>query len=144
QTLQEIDQFNQTKPEIISHIVMGLAGRVGQEILLSCTDTGARGDNQQVWTWTRAMVAEFGMSDLGIIYAPLGEDHPFLGRTMTQGPLVGPRLQDEIDDMTRQLIGHCRVEAEEIVEKFRNQIEHIANILVERETILGPEFAEIM
>jgi cell division protease FtsH len=144
QTLSDVDQFNMTDAQIISHIVMGLAGRVGQEKLLATTDTGAKGDNQSVWNWARAYVAEYGMSDLGIIYAPLGEDHPFLGKQISQGPTVSTRLADEIDLATMALIKKCRAEAETIIEQYRDAIREIADILIERETILGPEFAEIM
>jgi cell division protease FtsH len=140
QLLLKANQMNQTREECITFIVMALAGRTAQEKLLKRTDTGASNDFAQAWDIARRMVSEWGWSELGVIHAPLGEQQQFF----SQAPTISQRLMEEIEGQTRKIISACQKEADEIIEQYGPAILHVKDVLLERETILGPEFVEVM
>jgi cell division protease FtsH len=144
QLLHKANQMTQTKQEAEAFIVMALAGRASQMKLLGACDTGASNDFKQAWNIARRMVAEWGMSDLGFIHAPLGEEHPFLGKTLTESPSVSQALMQEIEAETRKIIQKCGKRADEIIVKHEATIRQMTEILLDRETILGPELKEML
>jgi cell division protease FtsH len=144
QLLLKANQMTQTYEECFGFLVMALAGRTAQVKLLNRSDTGASNDFQQAWNLARRMVAEWGWSDLGVIHAPLGEEHPFLGRSIGEAPHVSQRLMEQIEDETQKLIKKAQEQADAIIDEYKDAILHVKDILLERETILGPEFVAVM
>lgn len=144
QLLNKANQMTDTREELIAYIVMALAGRTSQMKILKACDTGASSDYKQAWTIARKMVAEWGMSNLGVIHAPIGEDHPFLGRTIAEAPSVSQKLLEEIDAETRRIITECQQRADEIIAKHEQHIRTMSELLLQRECILGPELKQIL
>lgn len=144
QLLAKANQSTQTKEECLAFIVMALAGRAAQMHVLKACDSGASNDFKQAWNVSRKMVAEWGMSDLGVLCAPLGEEHPFLGKTLTESPAVSQALLQEIEAETRKIIGQCQKQTDAIIVKHEQAIRQMSEILLARETILGPELKELL
>jgi cell division protease FtsH len=144
QLLHKANQMTQTKKEAEAFIVMALAGRAAQMKVLDACDTGASNDFKQAWGIARRMVAEWGMSRLGVIHAPLGEEHPFLGKTLSDGPAVSPALMQEIEAATREIIQACGERTNAIIAQHEGAIRKMTEILLDRETILGPELKAIL
>lgn len=138
------NRMTQTYEECFGFIVMALAGRTAQKKLLNVSDTGASNDFKQAWDIARRMVAEWGWSDLGVIHAPIDEDHPFLGKSLGAMPSISQRLMEQIEDETRKLIKKAQEQADAIIDEYKDSILHVKDILLARETILGPEFVAVM
>jgi cell division protease FtsH len=136
QALPEGDRFNMTEEMLKTRIMMAMGGRIAQEVFLQTVDTGAQNDFKQAGSIARRMVTEFGMSKLGQIFVE-GGDNPYAPS------LYGPGLNDEIDREWKRILTECYDEARKLIEANKPRIERVTRVLLEKETILGPEFREL-
>lgn len=143
QALPEGDRFNYTDKQLRARIMMALGGRVAQEHFLNTVDTGAQNDFVQCTNMARRMVTEWGMSELGPIHVGENNSNPFLGRQMAMGHEVGPELSDEVDREWRKIIKECLERTLQLIKEDEACFHEIAQVLIEKETILGPEFCEL-
>ncbi|MDQ5934347.1 MAG: cell division protease FtsH [Cyanobacteriota bacterium erpe_2018_sw_21hr_WHONDRS-SW48-000092_B_bin.40] len=131
--LPENEQQGMTREQILARISVLLAGRIAQEEILGVVDTGAQDDFRRVSALARQFVIQFGMSDLGPAAALAGDTAEGLSR-------LGPRLSDEVDSEIRQLIQSCTKVAKEIVRSNNVPMKALAQMLVEKETMLRDEW----
>ena len=143
QALPKGDRFNMTRDNLKARIMMAMGGRAAQEIFLNTIDTGASNDFKQAKAWAYRMVTEFGMSDLGPISVGEGGPNPFLGRSMASNHETGPALQDRIDEAWMKIVNECYKETMELLKADAECIRKINAVLLEKETILGPEFERL-
>lgn len=136
QALPEGDRFNMTDEQLRTRIMMTMGGRVAQEVFLNTVDTGASNDFQQASSIARRMVTEFGMSKLGPIHV---DDE----RGSFAGGVYGPDLLNAVNTEWMQILNECKDEARKIIEANRARIERVVQVLLEKETILGPEFQQL-
>ncbi len=143
QALPRGDRFNYTDKNLKARIMMAMGGRAAQEIFLNTIDTGASNDFKQAKAWAHRMVTEFGMSDLGPISVGEGGPNPFLGRSAASNHETGPGLQDKIDEAWVKLVNDCYKETMDLLKADAECIRKIAEVLIAKETILGPEFEQL-
>jgi cell division protease FtsH len=143
QALPKGDRFNYTKQNLKARIMMAMGGRAAQELFLNTIDTGASNDFKQAKAWAYRMVTEFGMSDLGPISVGEGGPNPFLGRSMASNHEIGPALQDKIDAEWVKIVNECYRETMELLKADEACIRKINDVLLAKETILGPEFKQL-
>ncbi len=132
QALPEGDRFNTTQEQMLTRIMMAMGGRAAQVFFLKTTDTGASNDFQQAASLARRMVTEFGMSTVGPV--SITSDNPYAP------PTTGPALLDKVDSEWSRIVNECYAEALKIIETNAERIERIVKVLLEKETLLGPEF----
>jgi len=89
------------------------------------------------------MVTEFGMSPLEPISIGEGGGNPFLGRTMASNHQLSPDLASQIDTEVRKIVTECLEEAKRILTRDKECFMGIVDVLLEKETILGPEFRDL-
>lgn len=132
QTHTEADRWNMTKEQMLKRITSAMAGRIAQEIFMNTIDTGASSDFQQANNMAKLMVTQFGMSKLGRIY---------LADSQTPVAMqVGPKLADAIDSEVQAIVQQCEEQARELLTKYETPIRALSGALVEKETLLGPDF----
>jgi cell division protease FtsH len=139
------DKFLSTKGEMLDEIAMMLGGRVAEEIAIGDITTGASNDIERATKLARQMVTRYGMSDkLGPM--TLGEDQHevFLGRDFTATPNYSPEIAYEIDKEVRRLIDEAFETAYRILTERREQLDLIAQVLVERETVDKEELEALL
>ena len=78
--LPKEDKYFATKKELLDQITSLLGGRAAEEIVFNESSTGAHNDFERATKIARAMVTEYGMSDLGPIQLEYQESSVFLGR----------------------------------------------------------------
>jgi cell division protease FtsH len=137
QSLPEADRFNMTEEQLRTRIMMAMGGRVAQEVFLNTVDTGASNDFKQASNIARRMVTEFGMTELGPIHIDDQELSPFAGG------FYGPELLNRVNSQWTRILVECKEEARQIIEANRERIERVVAVLMEKETILGPEFRQL-
>ncbi len=141
QALPKGDRYNYTRENLLSRIKMAMGGRAAQEVMLNTVDTGASNDFKQAKQWAYRMVTEFGMDEeLGPIQVGEGGPNPFLGRSMASNDGMGPELANKIDAAWRKIVNDCYREAKEIIERDKDCIQKIVDVIMVKETILGPEW----
>jgi cell division protease FtsH len=138
------DRYGYTEQNLRARIMMAMGGRAAQEVYLHTIDTGASNDFKQAWNIAHRMVTEFGMSaKLGPISIGEGGGNPFLGRTMASNHQLSPDLASEIDREVQCIVTECLNQAKDILTRDRECFMAIVDVLLQKETILGPEFREL-
>ena len=136
----EDDRFLMTKGELIARITGFLGGRSSEEIFFNDISTGASNDIEQATRIARAMVVEYGMSSLGPIQYESHGGSVFLGRdyTSSQKNFSGA-VANEIDKEVRNIVETAHENAKKIILEHREDVELIAEALLEHETLNGEE-----
>ena len=136
----EDDRFLMTKGELIARITGFLGGRSSEEIFFNDISTGASNDIEQATRIARAMVVEYGMSSLGPIQYESHSGSVFLGRdyTSSQKNFSGA-VANEIDKEVRNIVETAHENAKKIILEHREDVELIAEALLEHETLNGEE-----
>ncbi len=144
-SLPERDQLSVTYRKYKSKIAMAMGGRVAEELIFGddAVTSGAASDIQQVTKIARAMVTQFGFDDeLGLVdYA--NEQQGYLG-AMGQGSNHSGVTQKVIDDKVRELVQEGYNTAKQILTEHSDELENLAQGLLEYETLTGPEIGRVM
>lgn len=133
--LPKEEKYTATKNELLERITGLLGGRVSEELTFNEVTTGAHNDFEQATKIARAMVTEYGMSDLG----PVQFEHPdssvFLGRDYNKIRNFSTEVANEIDREVRKIINGQYEVAKQILIENKQLLDLIANTLVEHETL---------
>ena len=141
----EKDKYNLTKGELIADIVLDMGGRSAEEIFCDDIDTGAYADIKNATARARAMVCEYGMSDLGPIQYERDTGSVFLGRDYTNTQKnFSAETATKIDAEIRKIIDFAHEEAQRVIKENREDVELLAKTLVEREQITAEEIEYLM
>jgi cell division protease FtsH len=142
------DRFVVSREYFMDRIAMALGGRAAEEIFFGRVTTGASNDLQQATQIARAMVMEYGMSDtLGLPTYGSGSGNPFLGREY--GYLGGGRDYSEeaarsIDEEVKRILHQGYEKALHIIRTNKEKMVHLAQTMMEVETLDRAEFEKIM
>jgi cell division protease FtsH len=140
------DQSLISRAQIRARIMGALGGRAAEEVVFGDAEvtTGAGGDLQQVAGMSRQMVTRFGMSDLGPLSLESQQGEVFLGRDWMTRSEYSEQIASRIDSQVRSIVGQCYEETLKIVRANRAVMDRLVDLLVERETIDGDEFRQIV
>ncbi len=139
------DSIHQSKRQLEAFIRVGLAGRIAEELVFDDITTGAAGDIQQVTQIARRMVKMFGMSDsIGMLNYGDDSEQPFLGYAMASGRDYSEETASKLDNEIKRIIDVAYQEARELLEDHREQLDQIAEALLEKETVERDEILRIL
>ena len=124
-----------TKTDLLEEITGLLGGRSAEEIVFGEITTGAHNDFEKATKIARAMVTEYGMSDLGPLQFEQQSGSVFLGRDYNKPQHFFFFFANEIDMEMRKIIDECHKKAKEIINKNKSLLNLIANTLLEYETL---------
>ncbi|MFM9045054.1 MAG: ATP-dependent zinc metalloprotease FtsH [Solirubrobacterales bacterium] len=129
------DKFLTSRAELAETMAMTLGGRAAEELVFDEITTGASNDLEKVTQTAKQMVMRFGMSErLGPRVFGHDRGQPFLGRDMGSEPDYSDEIAREIDDEIRRIVENAHQTARDILDKHREDLERISEILLERET----------
>ncbi len=138
------EKFLSTKSSLIAQITSFLGGRVAEEIVFDTVTTGAYNDFQNATMIARAMVTEYGMSDLGPVQYESAGGNVFLGRDYFKEKNFSDQVAHEIDKEVRHIITTCFEKAKAILIENRVLLDLIAHYLIEVETLTKADIDEIV
>ncbi|MFP4100316.1 ATP-dependent zinc metalloprotease FtsH2 [Coleofasciculus sp.] len=135
-----------TRSQLKARITGALGGRAAEEEIFGYSEvtTGAGGDLQQVTGMARQMVTRFGMSDLGPLSLESQQGEVFLGGGLTNRAEYSEEVASRIDEQVRRIVEHCHDDAKRIMRDNRVVIDRLVDLLIEKETIDGEEFRQIV
>jgi len=133
-----------TKNELIAQITGLLGGRVSEELLFGEISTGASDDFSKATKIARAMVTEYGMSDLGPVQLESKQGNVFLGRDYDKAKNFSDQVALEIDTEVRKIIDAAYKNATKIIKENKKLVELISDTLIEHETITKEEIDELV
>ncbi len=137
--LPKEEKYLSTKNELLESISGLLGGRVAEEVVFNEVTTGAHNDFEKATKIARAMVTEYGMSDLGPVQFEHQESSVFLGRDYNKSRNFSSQVAFEIDQEQRKIIGECYDKTKKIISENRDLLDLIADALLEKETITKEE-----
>ena len=125
---------------------MRLGGRAAEEVIFGDSEvtTGAGGDLQQVTSMARQMVTRFGMSKLGPLSLESQSGEVFLGGNWGAKSEYSEEVATQIDKEVRSIVAQSHQEALTIMRENRTVIDRLVDLLIEKETIDGEEFRQIV
>ena len=145
--LPEKDRYGYSKRELESKLAMILGGRVAEEIVFGPENvtTGAGDDIRKATSMARCMVTEYGFSDkLGPLRYDDNEEEVFLGHSVTQRKNVSDATALLIDQEVRRLIEEGKDLADKILTEHREDLDTLANALLEFESLSGEEINALL
>ncbi len=139
------DRTHETKSRIVEQITTMLGGRAAEEVVFNEMSSGAANDISQATKFARAMVIEWGMSELGPIN--LG---PEMGlgdfgqlEWYEQSP-VSQAMQERVDNEVKKIVDSCYKEALKIIKAKRKTLDKVVEKLLQKETLDREEFEKIV
>ena len=140
----EEETFLQTKETLTAEIVSLLAGRIAETLVFNQMSTGAHNDFQKATAIARAMVTEYGMSNLGPIQYERQTGSVFLGRDYMTDKNFSDQVALEIDQEVRRIIDECYKQGEQLLKENRSLLDLLAKHLVEIETLTKEDIEELV
>ncbi len=139
------DKFLVARSEMTDQLAMMLGGRVAEAISTGDITTGAANDIEKATKLARQMVTRYGMSEkLGPMTLGEGQHEIFLGKDFSSTQDYSPEIAYEIDKEVRRLIDEAFAVAQSILEERREQLDLMADTLIERETVDRDELKALL
>lgn len=147
QQLPEKDQYSYTRAKMLSRLIICMGGRVSEELKFGYdkVTSGASSDIAAATNLARAMVTEWGMSDvLGPVMYVENSNEVFLGRSVTQNQNMSEETARLVDSEIKRLVTDAHTEAAKILKENDKELETLAQALMEYETLTGEEIKEVL
>lgn len=139
--LPEKDEMFNTKSRMLQDIIVGLGGRVAEQLIFDDVTTGASQDIKNVTATARSMVTRYGFSDnVGMVNYEGDDNEVFIGRDLAQTRSYSEAVAGMIDGEVRAIIDGCYEEARRILVENMDILHSCAALLIEKERIGREEF----
>ena len=142
--LPKEETFLSTKKELLETISGLLGGRVAEETQFNEITTGAHNDFEKATKIARAMVTEYGMSELGPVQFEHQESSVFLGRDYNKSRNFSSQVAFEIDQEQRKIINECYDVTKKIISENKDLLDVIAKTLLRYETITKEQIEQLV
>jgi cell division protease FtsH len=144
QQLPEGDRHNYSEEYLLGQIAILMGGRIAEDTFLGSITTGASNDIERATELARAMVCEYGMSEMGPLTFGKKEEQIFLGREIAQHRDFSEETAIRIDEQVRKIVTAQFDRAKAIIEDNRDTMVRLAECLLERESLDGVEIRRII
>ena len=139
--LPEKDEMHLTRGKMLQDITVCLGGRIAEKIAFDDVTTGGVRDIRQATEAARDMVTKYGFSDeLGMVNYSTSDDEIFIGRDIGHTKNFSEGTAEAIDREVKKIIDACHERALGILEKHKDILERLAELLIEKERIGQEEF----
>ncbi|MDQ2924669.1 MAG: ATP-dependent zinc metalloprotease FtsH [Acidobacteriota bacterium] len=138
------DKHTVTRDYLETQLAVFMGGRCAEEIFLKQMTTGAGNDIQRSTALARAMVCEYGMSNLGPMTFGKKEQEVFLGREIGQARDFSDDTAKQIDEEVRIFVDAGYKSAYAILDSNHEIMHRMAAALLERETLDAAEIKLII
>jgi cell division protease FtsH len=145
--LPEEDRYIITRPELEDRLGVLLGGRAAEEIIFGELSTGAQNDLEKATILARKMVEDYGMSDrLGPVSLGLERGARLLMGEFSYGKEANysEATAELIDQEVKEIITRNYERTRGLLEENRQALEGIAEVLLEKETLEGDKFRELL
>ncbi|HEX5875791.1 MAG TPA: ATP-dependent zinc metalloprotease FtsH [Pyrinomonadaceae bacterium] len=144
QQLPEGDRHNYSQEYLLGQIAILMGGRIAEDLFLGSITTGASNDIERATELARAMVCEYGMSEMGPLTFGKKEEQIFLGREIAQHRDFSEDTAIKIDEQVKKIVTAQFERAKAIIEENRDTMIRLAECLLERESLDGVEIRRIV
>ena len=136
------ERFLMSKEEALNKIATLTGGRAAEEFMFHSITTGASNDIEQATKLARAMVTRYGMSEQFGMVALETVTNQYLGgdTSLACSPETARAIDEEVIKTVKEQYG----KAMEILKEHAGKLNELSAYLLEKETITGEEFMEIL
>ncbi|MBR3032660.1 MAG: ATP-dependent zinc metalloprotease FtsH [Clostridiales bacterium] len=137
------DIYYTTKKQLIDSIMISLGGRAAEQIILGEISTGASSDLQHCNGIAREMITRYGMSEKfpNVIFDD--DDEVFIGKSYGHTRIYSEKSAAEIDEEIARIIDKAYKDVLDLLNERMAILNAVAQRLLEKEKIEGPEFEQI-
>ena len=140
--VDEGEKFLYSREYLLNKIATLTGGRVAEEIICGTCTTGASNDIEQATNLARSMITRYGMSDKYGMMALETRGNAYLGGSSSMA--CSDRTAADIDAEVQKMIAAAKDRAAAIITENITLMHAVAEFLLEKETITGEEFMEIL
>ena len=140
--VSENDSVLMTKEELFNKIVTMTGGRSAEEVVFGSITSGASNDIEQATKLARSMVTRLGMTEEFDMMATEVIANRYLGGDASLQ--CSEETAGKIDAAVLGLIKEAHGRAREILSENREKLDVLAEYLLEKETITGEEFMQLL
>lgn len=140
--VDEGEKFLMTKEEALARIATLTGGRSAEELIFKSCTSGASNDIEQATKIARAMVTRYGMSDKFDMIALETVTNQYLGGDTSLA--CSAETASKIDEEINSIVKDAHKKAIGILTENIDKLHELAHFLLERETITGDEFMDIL
>ncbi|MGH7784674.1 MAG: ATP-dependent zinc metalloprotease FtsH, partial [Candidatus Binatia bacterium] len=133
--LPEKDRLSASQEYLLGQIATAMGGRIAEDIFIGSITTGASNDIEKATEVARAMVCEYGMSELGPLTYGKKEEQIFLGREIAQHRDYSEDTAIRIDAAVQKIVSEQYDRARNILLENRDALVRLAEALLEYETL---------
>ena len=138
----EEEKYLNSKEEILDDIRVFCGGRAAEEIKIGSITTGASNDIERATALARSMITMYGMSDeFGMVAL-----ESYAGEYLDERRVLNcsDTYSSKVDEAVKNIMTECYDEAKKIIEDNMDVLDAVAAYLLEKETITGKEFMDIL
>ena len=139
------DRYLLTRSELNDRLAVLLGGRVAEELVFNEISTGAQNDLQRASDIARAMVTEYGMSDLlGLVSYERPRQPMFLPASFSHSKNYSEAKAAQIDDEVTRFVHEAHQRVRKILSQRRNVLDDLAHLLSQQESVQGEELRKML
>lgn len=143
--LPKEDRSYMTKNQLLDQLKTFMGGRVAEALVLKDVSTGASNDLERATEIARQMVCDYGMSDvLGPVSLGGRQEQVFLGKGFGRERDYSEEVAGQIDHEVKKILDEAYQATEKILSEHMDQLELVANQLLEHETVEAVHFEYLM
>jgi len=136
QLIPEEDRHYYPKEYLVNRLSVALGGRVAEKIIFNDISSGAQNDLKEASLLAEKMVAQWGMSDkIGPVNLGRGEEHPFLGRELSQPKRYSENMAWLLDQEIQKLMLEAEAAATDLISQNKTALINLAEQLMKEETL---------
>lgn len=140
--VDEGEHYLMSKEEIENKIATYTGGQAAEQLIFGSITTGASNDIEQATKLARGMISRYGMSeDFGMVALETVSNQYLGGDTSLA---CSEHTSAKIDEQVVAVVKAARAKADRILKENEGKLHELAEYLIEKETITGDEFMEIL
>ena len=140
--IEEGERFLMSKEDMLNQLTTLTGGRSAEEVVFNSITSGASNDIEKATSTARAMITRYGMSDQFDMVALETVNNPYLSADTSL--VCSPDMSAKVDAEVQSVIRAAHQKALDILRGNRELLDKLADYLLEKETITGAEFMEIL
>lgn len=140
--VDEDEHYLMTREELLNKIVTLTAGRAAEELIFQQVTSGASNDIEQATKLARTMVTRFGMCDTFDMMALEVRNNLYLGGDTSL--VCSAETAARVDQEVMSIIRNAHATATKLLRNDLHKLHQLAASLLEKETMTGDEFVQIL
>jgi cell division protease FtsH len=142
--LPEEEKYLLTKEELLAKVCVLFGGRIAEELVFGEVSTGAQNDLEKATEIARAMVLDYGMSEVLGPQTFRKREHLFLDVPFKERELVSEETARLIDEEISKILKSCYDKTTELLQAEREKLDRMVELLLQKEVLEGEELEKIL